>query len=640
MAFNSFQHKFVSVFSSTLLGLLLASHGPATQANTANYLAALIDTASAQQLQQRPEWRKLLHYKAGLLPGGFKSQVDAPEFFLAANGKTAPQAELEATLTAFFNPLPQNRDEQHLHPQCRFVARYQWLSQQLNFDPARLPEYDCWRFDEWMASLNPAGLTLIFPTAYINSPASMFGHTLIRVDSQGQNEQTRLLAYAINFGADTGNDGGLAYAFKGLMGGYPGGFSVQPYYLKVREYSDMENRDIWEYQLNLTEAEVRTMLLHAWELRSIWFDYFFFDENCSYHLLSLIETTRPELQLTDQFGAWAIPSDTVRVLDKAGLIKQTHYRPSRHSVLQHRMTDLPSTQIKAIQQLAQAKLAPEDKNIASMPVATQAETLELAHEYADYHQDNNQQQLHQLLQARSTLNIISPKVTVPGGTRPEQGHGTGRSSLSIGREDQYQYQELQLRPAYHDLLDPTPGYANGAQIAFFSLALRHNNRDDSTRLQYFTPVDIVSLTPVSDISRPISWQFNFGLRRKHGQDYNRMISTINGGAGLSWSLGKNSITYTLVNLGIDISKQELRKGYAAGAGGSVGMLTEITPNWSLHLFAHSTDYTAGGTHNEKRLGLEQRYTVNKSDTIRMQWTRQRQLANDFSNFNLSWQHYF
>ena len=628
------------LFLALLLVVTSLVTTPTATASTADALSRLTQQAQDKQLHLRPEWRKLLHYKAGLLPGSLISQVDAPRFFLAATGKHDPAAELAATLTAFFEPLPQNRDDQHLHPQCVFVARYQWLKQALGFDTTQLPEHNCWRFNEWLDALNPAGLTLIFPTAYINSPASMFGHTLLRIDAHGQSEQTQLLSYAINFGADTGNDGGFAYAFKGLLGGYPGSFSVQPYYLKVREYNDMENRDIWEYRIDLSETETRTMLLHAWELRGIWFDYFFFNENCSYHLLSLLETARPELQLTDEFGLWAIPSDTVRALDDAGLISRAHYRPSRHAVLQQRMRNLPATQISAIQQLAKASLGPEDEVITRMPLATQAETLELAHEYADYHQNDNQQHLHQLLQARSQLNITSPRIKLPGGTRPDQGHGTGRSSLILGREDRHNYQELQLRPAYHDLLDPGPGYAAGAQIAFFSLAFRHDNLADTTRLQYFIPVEIVSLTPMSDISTPISWQFDFGLRRKHGQTHNRMLSSINGGAGLSWSVGENRTAYALFNLGLDFSQQELRKGYAAGAGGSVGLLLDINADWSLNLFAHSTDYTAGDKHNEKRLGLEQRYSMSKSDTLRMQWTRQRQLAADFSNFNLSWQHFF
>jgi hypothetical protein len=75
-----------------------------------------------------------------------------------------------------------------------------------------------------------------------------------------------------------------------------------PYYLKVREYSDLENRDIWEYELNLTPEEIDRLLMHAWELGPIHFDYYFFDENCAYHLLGLLEAARPDLTLTEGFA--------------------------------------------------------------------------------------------------------------------------------------------------------------------------------------------------------------------------------------------------------------------------------------------------------------------------------------------------
>jgi len=87
------------------------------------YLAELTHAARTKQLAERDEWRRLLHYKAGLLPGRFRSQVDAPPFFNSPSGKDDPQAELEATLERFFDPLPTAPDTQH--PQCAFVARYQ-----------------------------------------------------------------------------------------------------------------------------------------------------------------------------------------------------------------------------------------------------------------------------------------------------------------------------------------------------------------------------------------------------------------------------------------------------------------------------------------------------------------------------------
>jgi hypothetical protein len=76
-------------------------------------------------------------------------------------------------------------------------------------------------------------VTLVFPTAYLNQPSSMFGHTFLRIDRNGQDDRSRLHSYAINYGAVTGNDGGVMFAFKGLMGGYPGTVSIMPYYKKV-----------------------------------------------------------------------------------------------------------------------------------------------------------------------------------------------------------------------------------------------------------------------------------------------------------------------------------------------------------------------------------------------------------------------
>ena len=142
----------------------------------------------------------------------------------------------------------------------------------------------------------------------------MFGHTLLRVDQKGQTEQTRILAYTINYAAEVPPDVGISYAFKGLFGGYKGFFSTIPYYIKVQEYRDIENRDIWEYKLNLTDEQLHKLLMHAWELGNAYFDYFFFKENCSYHLLSLLEAANPDWHLTDQFVLWTVPADTVRLM--------------------------------------------------------------------------------------------------------------------------------------------------------------------------------------------------------------------------------------------------------------------------------------------------------------------------------------
>lgn len=55
---------------------------------------------------------------------------------------------------------------------------------------------------------------LVFPAAYLNSPSSMFGHTLLRIDQADvTSNNTALLSYALNFGAYIeGMDNSILYA--------------------------------------------------------------------------------------------------------------------------------------------------------------------------------------------------------------------------------------------------------------------------------------------------------------------------------------------------------------------------------------------------------------------------------------------
>ena len=235
----------------------------AAESSDPTYLTELVRQATESRLAEARMWHVLLHYRKNVF-GGYTSEADDPGFFLSPDGKTDPQAELTATLVKLFSPELVGRSRQPA--QCAFIARYTWLKDVLSIDDGRLPPLPCERFHNWYHELNPQSITLVFPSAYMNNPSSMFGHTLLRIDQKGQTEQTRILAYTINYAADVPRDEGVSFAVKGIFGGYKGYFSTVPYYLKVREYRDIENRDIWEYRLNLTDDQVRRMLMHAWEL--------------------------------------------------------------------------------------------------------------------------------------------------------------------------------------------------------------------------------------------------------------------------------------------------------------------------------------------------------------------------------------
>lgn len=634
---------------SRIVGLLLLLNvlgWAAPAAADDDYARQLIAQARAENLADSRQWRALLHYRDNLLLPGVTGQADDPRFYLAAGGKTDPHAELDATLAAFFAP-PIIETDTEQHPQCRFIARYQWLDEVLRFDAARLPPQPCQRFREWRVALNASALTLVFPSAYINNPSSMFGHTLLRVDAADQDERTRLLGYAVNYAVSPGGDNGVLFILKSLIGAYPGTFSLSPYYVKVKEYSDMENRDIWEYRLNFTQQEIDRLLMHAWELGPTRFDYYFFDENCAYHLLSLFEVARPSLELTGRFRGWVIPVDTVRLLaEQSGMLAEVVYRPANNTRLRDRLARLTVAERHAVDRLLEDESP--DAVLQDFPAERRAPLLEAAYAVLRY-QDGEGRREHAEA-ARLSRHLLLTRSRLPAGeeavapavpaVRPDQGHPTRRLAVSVGRDHGRDFQGLAFRPAYNDLLDPAGGYTEGAQINFMDVAVRHEPGRGHLSLEKLTLVDIYSLAPRDGFFKPVSWKINTGLARTRLNDHERVaVYRTNGGAGLALGNWNRAVVYGFVEGTLDVSG-ELERNYALGIGPSAGLFFHFHPAWKLNLYARWQDYQLGDRHREREIGLEQSISLNRRHALRLALSDGRERKIEFTSASLAWHWYF
>ncbi|MEQ1555444.1 MAG: DUF4105 domain-containing protein, partial [Gallionella sp.] len=510
-------------------------------------------------------------------------------------------------------------------------ARYAWLNSQLKFDAARLPPRTCPRFEQWRATLNPAGLTLIFASAYLNSPSSMYGHTLLRLDAKDQDERTRLLAYAVNFAANTNETNGLAFAVNGLFGGYAGAFSMLPYYAKVREYSDAENRDIWEYRLNLSDAELNRVLMHAWELGPHYFDYFFFDENCSYHLLGLLQVARPEFAFTDAFRWGAIPADTVRaIIGYENLAQPPVYRPAQATLLRQQLDAMNADERAQVARISHGEL--QVAALENFTLARHAAVLETSLDYVNYRRASGKRDVadasnwaRQLQMQRSRLDFITPELNTPAPrTQPELGHASSRVSMAAGQRDQQAFQQLAVRATYHDLLDQDAGFVRGAAIEFFSLAVRHDAA--TTRVERLMPVSIVSLAPRDEFFSAPSWQIAGGWQRvKVIGGGEPLALLLDGGMGGAWSNPSNSVlSYSLLNVSAR-RHGDLQHGYALGLGASVGSYVDVNAAWRAHPYVQVVRYAAGQQDSVWRLGLQHSVALQRDLAVRVELLRQREL---------------
>ncbi|AZC65824.1 DUF7840 domain-containing protein [Pseudomonas chlororaphis] len=596
-----------------------------------------IDHSRLQQLANDPFWISLGHYETAKL-GGWRSYVSDPKFFLAANGAEHPDAELKATLDALYAPASSGNQ----HAQCVYPARTRWLKAQLNLSD--LPAVDCNEFNQWFKDVSPHSTVMIFPAAYLNSPSSMFGHTLLRIDQADvQSNHTALLSYAINFGAYIeGSDNSILYAWKGLMGGYPGLFALVPYQEKLSEYRSLENRDLWEYRLNLTQAETERMVEHVWELKQIKFDYFFFDENCSYRLLELLQVARPSLRLTEQFPLTAIPTDTVKAVKEAGLVEKIEYRPSRERELLERAKPLSNDEQQWVLKVSADQQQLQEPAFKALPRDRQALIIDAAYRLERYRANGQERDPQRAQRSFELLRAINrnppPELLIERPGLPEDGHESRTWQVGVGTRGDQAFGEYGLRMAYHDLNDNAEGFPLGAQIEILQMKLRQYE-GNHWQLQQLDLATIRSLTPRNELLQPWSWQVTGGLERVPGKhDDETLVSHVNGGGGGTWQLSENMLGFALGTVRVE-HNADFAGFITPAAGFNTGLLWK-NPLGNFSLEAKGDYFTNGEV--RRSLSLNQQWELSRNLGLRLSAQREFSHLATAENevmLELKWYHY-
>jgi len=594
-------------------------------------LAALLELADRDALHEDPQWLALVHYEENRISPGVHSPAITPDFFLSPLGDRDPRAELHATLLRFFDPSPVVEGEEH--PQCAFVARRHWLEDKLDPLADALPAVSCPDYDQWRAALDARGLTLIFPEGFVNNPASIFGHTLLRIDASRESADDEILGYAIDFTAETGDDGGLVYIAKGTTGFYPAFFNLSPYYQQLKRYADWENRDIWEYRLGVDQDQVDFLLMHLWELKDVEFPYYFFTKNCSYELLRLLEIGIADLEASKRFRGPVLPVDTVRaVADQPGLVTSTRYRPSPETKLRAALRSLSRSDRRLVRRIVEGHLTPDDGALEEIPPMRRARILELAYDQLryDYLAGNvsgadSRSLSRQILIARSRIGELAPGAApavsdvVEPTVRPDQGHDTSLVALSAGWRDDESFIDFRLRPALHGLIENSGGYPEFTEVRILDTRLRVYPESGRVRLQELTLFETVSLSPRNHAFKPWAWSTGTGLRTRRVRDDGDLDDAAVWGThisvGLAWDPHPEILLYGLSDLRLDVGP-DLEDNVSLGPGVRLGVYAgRREAHWRGHLFGELNHFAVGDTTTWIRGGAELRLTISRNTEI-------------------------
>ena len=496
-------------------------------------------------------WLKLLHFRSG------ESEIDDPKFFLAKDGKYNPKSEFEATIKAI-------KTDQNIS--CKYPARVEYIYKTYPELVKNRPKKECTDLTKLLKDIDAKRAVLIFPTAHINSPASMFGHSFLRIDSKSA---TTLTANAINYSANTAESNGLFFAYYGLTGGYAGKYSALPYYKKIKEYSNLESRDMWEYELNLSEDEIKKLLLHLYEIKDSYNDYYFFTQNCSYNLLWLLEIARPKLDLVNQFNYKAIPIDTIKAVKNAGLFKDVDFRASSD---------------RKTRALIKAKNSSKGDLKKAYSAELDVARLKLKVKSKEIDKKSYTKELIKILSIRSKL-PKTPKPTIKQPVNPLNSHKSTRVDLGVG-DSGY---KIGYKSAFHDIYDLDLGFEEGAYIDFFHIELQ-KDWDESLKLNYFDFVKINSYAPMDELFSHKSWGVSFGFEDFRDLNYFKLDGEVGG----SYKI-KNFLLYAVAKPSV-----HYRKSAIWGVGPKVGTLANFD-SMKIGLSYENNFYHDGKTYEYSEL---------------------------------------
>ena len=486
-------------FTSLFFGILICT--PAISWGFSfNRTESYIQKAIQQRLWEDWQWQRLGHWDQNSHSRLFGA------FFLSSNGADDPKGELIATLQAFFSDQlisSRNGFEKKIHPQCQYLARRKWVTEHLEISPEDL--MPCQDQENWKKKVNFKSIYIVFASSDVSSVSSVFGHTFLRFHNPENLSSLDLIDYGLNYSAKTGDDKEDAlYALKGLFGYYVGTFDMQPFHQKLREYTNVEGRDVWEYLLHMKPGQVEFLVDHMLELEQVGQEYYFLSQNCSRQIIELLGVTQQSVDV-QHFPFEVIPLDTVKYLRSIGMLEKGRLRLS----LQQKFLD--SLQGLSFGQQWDLRQSLKNKTVLGSSTELQTQINYLAMQEGAG-KDIDAEFKFQLLRRRAELgqksnetHSANQKVQLDD---PLESHDS--RAFSMGRFDSVKSEwSFWWRPAFHDRFEQSFGLLPYSHLEVFSFDVRlHDSSDQgsSWELREWAPLKILSNQQFNLLTFPKTWK--------------------------------------------------------------------------------------------------------------------------------------
>ena len=259
------------------------------------------------------EWLHLLHYNDK------KSVVVDKTFFLSQDGIKNPKNEMDAFIKEYIHPTYTGEED----IVCRFPARVNFIKKHFNL-PNRKQTTDCIGYYEFREKVSAEKIYIVFAGENNVSPSSMMGHLFLKLSGK-INGITR--EHAFGFLATFEEQTTVVTYSKILLNIIDGYYMLSPYDTKVLEYTEKEQRPLWEFELKLSEAEKEKLLQHLWELKNKQITYDFIAHNCGNAAIKVLQVAKNDIVNEDK-KFWTTPIEYVNKIISDNKVEKINLLPS------------------------------------------------------------------------------------------------------------------------------------------------------------------------------------------------------------------------------------------------------------------------------------------------------------------------
>lgn len=471
-----------------------------------------INLAIQEKLYDNPIWNHLIHYNGG------RSSINDSNFILSY-GNFSPKQELINTINLIYE------DKEKA---CQFPARILFIKTLLKLPDSFFSLDDCKEFIEYETLAPSDSIYLVFASENVKDPTSMMGHTFFKFVGKRNNEE--IVEHAISFFAVINNKNIITLVVDAFFNGMDGIFSLSPYKKAIRKYLLEEDRNIWEFELDLDEFEKKLIRYHIFELRYVKPKYYFVSYNCAtivYEILLLSKNFRETVN--NEKYIWLTPQDIVKLAYKSSIIK--------------RISLVPSIRWK-IRLLSDKNLCiKKDLNVdtdcfSNLDDDQKFLSTELLNDLAVYFYLSGKIKENDYYSTVNLANQLSSNnptkvdlLNLEKYKNPINSLEDSQFSLGLAQFFGDNFLNLKILPTYSKLSDVNMGSFTESSVALFETSVLLNNK--KLIIDYVRFLETNNLVPWNRYIGGISTKFSIGLDNHLNKDLNNKLSLY-----LTYSIGQ------------------------------------------------------------------------------------------------------